>query len=259
MSQANSTATSKFFALRSVALLAAFLCAGAVVGCAQQHAAKAPAFSAMPVKTQIARLVDIPDSSEYLATLKSRRSAAINPQVEGWITKINVRSGEHVRQGAALSMGRTGLLTAVPYLAAVLLMLLVSHLSDRTQRREVLVWPFLLLSGLGLLGSFLIAQRSFPLSFVCLIVGAACMYAPYGPYWAIIPERLPRNVTGEVMALINSCGALGGFVGTYFVGFLQSVTGSSKAGFLFMAVFMICSSLLILLLPPTPRKAIPQA
>ncbi len=61
------------------------------------------------------------------------------------------------------------------------------------------------------------------------------MYAPYGPYWAIIPERLPRNVTGEVMALINSCGALGGFVGTYFVGFLQSVTGSSKAGFLFMA------------------------
>lgn len=164
-----------------------------------------------------------------------------------------------VRQGAALSMGRTGLLTAVPYLAAVLLMLLVSHLSDRTQRREVLVWPFLLLSGLGLLGSFLIAQRSFPLSFVCLIVGAACMYAPYGPYWAIIPERLPRNVTGEVMALINSCGALGGFVGTYFVGFLQSVTGSSKAGFLFMAVFMICSSLLILLLPPTPRKAIPQA
>ncbi|MGB6820527.1 MAG: efflux RND transporter periplasmic adaptor subunit [Candidatus Acidiferrales bacterium] len=56
----------------------------------------------MPVKTQIAQLVDIPDSSEYLATLKSRRSAAINPQVEGWITKINVRSGERVRQGAAL-------------------------------------------------------------------------------------------------------------------------------------------------------------
>ncbi len=164
-----------------------------------------------------------------------------------------------VRQGAALSMGRTGLLTAVPYLAAVLLMLLVSHISDRTQRREVLVWPFLLISGLGLLGSFLISQRSFVLSFLCLIVGAACMYAPYGPYWAIIPERLPRNVTGEVMALINSCGALGGFVGTYFVGFLQTLTGSSKAGFLFMAVFMICSSLLILLLPPTPRKVILQA
>jgi RND family efflux transporter MFP subunit len=102
MSDANSPATLNFFAPRSLALLAAFLCAGALIGCTQQHAAKAPGFSAMPVKTQIAQLVDIPDSSEYLASLKSRRSAAINPQVEGWITKIDVRSGEHVRQGAAL-------------------------------------------------------------------------------------------------------------------------------------------------------------
>jgi len=102
MSHANSRATLNFFAPRSFALLATFICAGALVGCMQQHAAKAPAFSAMPVKTLVAQLVDIPDSSEYLTTLKSRRSAAINPQVEGWITKINVLSGEHVRQGAAL-------------------------------------------------------------------------------------------------------------------------------------------------------------
>lgn len=102
MSDANSRATSNSFASRPLALLATFVCAGTLVGCMQQHAAKAPAFSAMPVKTQIAQLVDIPDSSEYLATLKSRRSAAINPQVEGWITKINVRSGERVRQGVAL-------------------------------------------------------------------------------------------------------------------------------------------------------------
>jgi sugar phosphate permease len=155
-----------------------------------------------------------------------------------------------VRQGSALSMGKTGLLSAVPYLAAVLLMLLVSYISDRTQRREILVWPFLLLSGLALLGSFVFAQRSFPLAFVCLVIAGACMYAPYGPYWAIVPERLPRNVTGEVMALINSCGALGGFLGTYVVGFLRAVTGNSQAGFLFMALFLIVSAVLILFLKP---------
>ena len=38
-------------------------------------------------------------TSQYLVSLKSRESAAINPQVEGWIVKINVRSGEHVREG----------------------------------------------------------------------------------------------------------------------------------------------------------------
>jgi nitrate/nitrite transporter NarK len=75
------------------------------------------------------------------------------------------------------------------------------------------------------------------------------MYAPYGPFFAIVPERLPRNVTAEVMALINSCGALGGFLGSYFVGRLQAVTGNPRAGFLLMSVSLILSSLLILCLP----------
>lgn len=89
--------------MRETAVLATLLFLSGVFGCTRQPAAKRPGFSAMPVKTQIAQLVDIPDSSEYLATLKSRRSAAINPQVEGWITKINVHSGQHVQQGALLT------------------------------------------------------------------------------------------------------------------------------------------------------------
>ena len=164
-----------------------------------------------------------------------------------------------VRQGGAYSMGRTGLLAAIPYLAAVIAMLVVAFISDRTQRRKSLVWPFLLVSGFALLGSFVFAQRSFTLAFLCLILAGATMYAPYGPYWAIIPERLPRNVTAEAMALINTCGALGGFVGTYFVGFLRATTGSEKAGFLLMAVFLILSSLLTLLLPPVKPSSIPSA
>jgi len=157
-----------------------------------------------------------------------------------------------VRQGTVLSMGKTGLLSALPYLAALLSMGFVAHVSDKTQRRESLVWPFLLAAGLALLGSFLLAQRSFPLAFGCLVIGGACMYAPYGPFFAIIPERLPRNVTAEVFALINSAGALGGFVGTYFVGLLQAITGNSRAGFLLMSVALLCSALLFLPMPPKP-------
>jgi len=157
-----------------------------------------------------------------------------------------------VQQGAAATMGRTGLLAAIPYLAAVLLMSFVAHVSDKTQRRESLVWPFLLTAGIALLGSFLLAQRSFPLAFACLVIGGASMYAPYGPFFAIIPERLPRNVTAEVLALINSAGALGGFVGTYFVGLLQAITGTSRAGFLLMSVALLCSAILFLPMPSKP-------
>ncbi|HEV2297806.1 MAG TPA: efflux RND transporter periplasmic adaptor subunit [Candidatus Acidoferrales bacterium] len=62
------------------------------------HAAPPP----LSVKTQSLQLVPIPDASEYLATLKSRRSAAINPQVAGQIVKIFVKSGDHVAADAPL-------------------------------------------------------------------------------------------------------------------------------------------------------------
>ena len=76
------------------------------------------------------------------------------------------------------------------------------------------------------------------------------MYAPYGPFFAIIPEILPANVAGEVTALVNSFGALGSFVGSYFVGYLQAHTGNSKAGYLLMSAALTLAGVAILLLRP---------
>ena len=149
-----------------------------------------------------------------------------------------------LRQAGSLSMGNTGLLSACPYVFAVALMLVVSHLSDRTLRRKPLIWPLLLTSALALFGSFLFAQRSFGIAFACLIVGGGCMYAPYGPFFAIVPERVPRNMVAEAIALINSCGALGGFFGSYFVGWFQMLTGNPRAGYLLMSFSLACSAML---------------
>ena len=56
----------------------------------------------MPVKVQEARATAVNDATEYVATLKSRDSAVIMPQVEGQITKIFVHSGDSVRSGVPL-------------------------------------------------------------------------------------------------------------------------------------------------------------
>lgn len=61
-----------------------------------------PAPQAMPVQVHIVQSQQIADSSEYLAILKSRHSAVINPQVEGQITKIFVKSGDHVKAGTPI-------------------------------------------------------------------------------------------------------------------------------------------------------------
>jgi len=58
--------------------------------------------AAMPVQVQVVESKSIAETTEYLALLKSRHSATINPQVEGYITKIFVKSGDHVAAGASL-------------------------------------------------------------------------------------------------------------------------------------------------------------
>ncbi len=166
-----------------------------------------------------------------------------------------------VQRGAQVSMARTGLLSAIPYLAAIVLMLLAGYIADKRQWRRMLVCCFLLVSGIAMFGSFLFAQTNFPVAFVCLVIAGGCMYAPYGPFFAIVPERVSRDVTAEVMAMINSCGALGGFFGSYLVGLLQAITGTEQAGYLLMSFALILSAGLMLLLneaPPADRMILKE-
>lgn len=71
------------------------------VGCGKTEA-KAPAPQPLPVKTQTINLSPVPRLDEYVATVKSRRSASIQPQVDGSLTRILVKSGDHVRAGQPL-------------------------------------------------------------------------------------------------------------------------------------------------------------
>src|ERR1700678_1360951 len=56
----------------------------------------------LSVKTETINLSPVPQTDEYVATIKSRRSASIQPQVEGLVTRILVKSGDNVRPGQAL-------------------------------------------------------------------------------------------------------------------------------------------------------------
>lgn len=64
--------------------------------------AQAGGFQAMPVKVLEAKAVPVNDASDYVATLKSRDSAVIMPQVDGQVTQIYVHSGDRVAAGSAL-------------------------------------------------------------------------------------------------------------------------------------------------------------
>lgn len=138
----------------------------------------------------------------------------------------------------------TGWLSSVPYILAIVLMLTASYFSDKMMNRSAFVWPFLLIGAIAFYASYAIGTEHFWISFVLLIIAGGAMYAPYGPFFAIIPEILPRNVAGGAMALINSMGALGSFVGAYIVGYLNGVTGGFGASYIFMAGSLFLSAIL---------------
>src|SRR5208282_3700993 len=83
----------------SATLLSALLF---TIACGNGKTAQADAPQAMPVKVQTAKSQKVDDTTDYVATLKSRDSAVVMPQVEGIITQIYVHSGEHVADGAPM-------------------------------------------------------------------------------------------------------------------------------------------------------------
>lgn len=168
-----------------------------------------------------------------------------------------------IRGASNMGMVQTGWLSSVPYLAATIAMITVSWLSDRMQNRKLFVWPMLLIGAICFLGSFLLGTDNFWLSYTLLVIAGASMYAPYGPFFAIIPEMLPKNVAGGAMALINSMGALGSFIGSWVVGYLNGATGSPGASYIFMGSALFVSVILTLIVKPNADEqsahSLPQA
>jgi sugar phosphate permease len=160
-----------------------------------------------------------------------------------------------LKEGSSLGIIAAGWLSAAAYAMAAVAMLVVSYFSDRLLRRREFIWPSLLLGALAFYGSFLLGTSSFWLSFTLLIVAGGAMYAPYGPFFAMISEMLPRTVAGGAMALINSMGALGSFVGSYLVGYLNAVTGRPSASYVLMAAALVIAVVMTLLVHDEPRAA----
>src|SRR5215813_7283111 len=76
-----------------------------ISGCGNNVSAGKPAgpgAGAFPVKVMTAQDQLVPQSTDYLATLKSRSASVLQPLVEGDITRVFVRSGQHVEAGTPI-------------------------------------------------------------------------------------------------------------------------------------------------------------
>ena len=135
----------------------------------------------------------------------------------------------------------TGWLSSVPYLLAIIGMVTASYFSDNCSIAVILSGRS---SSLVPLPSMVRSSSQLELPNLVYPARRGRWYdvCSYGPFFAFIPEMLPVNVAGGAMALINSFGALGSFVGAFLVGLLNSYTGDYGASYLFMACSLLIAS-----------------
>ena len=144
---------------------------------------------------------------------------------------------------------RVGLLSAIPYLGGALGMVLIGRHSDHTIERRWHTAGPLFLSAAGFLLSLWpggLALGGAWWSLACFTVATIGLWGMLGPFWAIPTNFLSGAAAAGGVALINSVGNAGGFVGPTLVGYVRDATGSHVMGFLFIAAVMVVGGCAIL-------------
>lgn len=130
-----------------------------------------------------------------------------------------------------------GVVSALPYLAATLFMVVIGMLSDRTGERRRFIAGSLTLAAVGFLLSVFASSPVW--SILCLVAAAAGIWGALGPFWAFAGSFLSGAGAATGFALINSIGNLGGFTGPFLVGFFLDSTGSYRVGMIFMGLTVL--------------------
>ncbi|MFT9057116.1 MAG: MFS transporter [Ethanoligenens sp.] len=200
---------------------------------------------------------DIVPVKNYAAAFKKPKVIALAMQYFFWSIGVYgfvMWLPSIIKNGSKFGITSTGWLSALPYLFATVMMLVTSYFSDKTMKRKVFIWVPLLIGAVCFYLSYQFGATNFWLSYALLCVAGGVMYAPYGSFFAFITELLPKNVAGVATALINGMGALGSFVGAYFVGYLNGATGSPSASFFFMAASLVVSVVLMCVVRKNSEK-----
>jgi ACS family tartrate transporter-like MFS transporter len=134
--------------------------------------------------------------------------------------------------------------TAIPFVAALAGMVLIGRHSDRTGDRKwhVAACAFTAAAGLVLAAY---SQHSVPLIVLSFMLSQAGQRAIMSVFWAIPPIFLGGLAAAAGIALINSLGNLGGFVGPTAVGWLRQGSGDYTSGLLLLAGVLVLEGVLV--------------
>jgi MFS family permease len=137
-----------------------------------------------------------------------------------------------------------GLLSAIPYAVGCVIMVAAGRHSDRAGERH---WHVLVAALVGAFGLVLTPLGSgVAWTIICLSIATAGYAAMFGPFWALATGSMRGVGAAAAIALVNSIGNTGGFVGPFLLGAVNDATHSFTAGLAMIAAMLALGASLVL-------------
>ncbi|MGJ8516705.1 MFS transporter [Carnimonas bestiolae] len=158
-----------------------------------------------------------------------------------WMPSLIQRSG--VESNLAI-----GLLSAIPFICAVIMMVFTSRSADKHRERR---WHLIGAAIVAAVGFVVAASASsVVISIIALSLAMAGVLSCAPMFWSLPTAVLSSASAAAGLAMINSLANLAGFVSPYMIGALQDWTQSSAIGMYMLAAFMVFGAILVFTVPP---------
>ena len=158
-----------------------------------------------------------------------------------------------VQASSGLGSATIVLLTAIPYVSATIGMVIIGSRSDRTGERRWHVAVPCLIGAAGFVLTVL-APATPAFALATLSIAAFGIWGTLGPFWTLPTAFLRGTAAAGGIALVNSIGNLGGFVGPFLMGWIRESTGGFTAGLLTLAAILVVAAVLVLSMRLRPER-----
>ncbi len=151
-----------------------------------------------------------------------------------------------IKAFGGLSNMQVGVLSAIPYALGGIGMIAWGRRSDRSGERR---WHLFAGAALAAVGYAAAAMAPNPFwAFIAICIAAMGVWSTFGLLWAYAGDLVAGPAAATGFAVINSVGALGGFVGPFLIGWVRAHTDSFSGGLLLLSGFGVITALLALTL-----------
>lgn len=150
-----------------------------------------------------------------------------------------------IAMAGPVSSMSVGLLSAIPFLLAIAVMQWLARLADKAGTLNAIASWTVFLAGVGFIVGGWSGRSSLIVNVSLLSFAGALLYASQPLIWTVLSRMVSKTNAGLVIGTMNASGVLGGFSGSYLVGFVRNATGQFAAGLWLLGGCLTVASVLL--------------